>query len=463
MQSGNKKWRIIAGIVIIMGLLLIVVVIQHYKSLHTIDSSKILSIEKNTDYNEEDIRLDLITKEGQTSEPYYLSSLIVGEMMNLDTIKQVNKFRGSKDPLGKLDNWELWHFNHREEVKPHPYENSARIFSYDTMKQSAHYYGGSVAQCYDFAIYNTAMLRLLGVSSKECYTLLSPTHGYILFNYDGVDYAYSNNLIHKYQKNGIFLSLADRSYNVNFKDKMFNDIVLIANDAYYIPSNKEESNYKHEYLQKYNAYLTYTFDPESATIIDKNVLNFIGNKKLKPTKVLSAIYSLSQKNPNSQYTQGKYEAQSLLVKYPNLYLKAFSKQPMIKKVIEENNLDSKENVFFYLNDHIAVDEKCHDRSKFYSPFELEIGSNGTVVDRAIYASVLLNDLKINNSVVITDKTAYVYLDDSEQWIQADSFEEVKSYKGKILMSFNKESVYYPELEMYTYHENSKLMEAINEK
>ncbi len=59
--------------------------------------------------------------------------------------------------------------------------------------------------------------------------------------------------------------------------------------------------------------------------------------------------------------------------------------------------------------------------------------------------------------------AYVYLDDSEQWIQADNFEEAESYKGRILMSFNKEFVYYPELEIYTYHENSRLMEAINEK
>lgn len=466
MKKKRKNQSKIIGLVAVSALVLggsFMIASGHVGTNEIFDKAKILAIEKETDYQESDINLNLVGREDQSVDPYYISSLVVGEMMNPETIEKVNELKKEKEPMVALDQYEIWHFNHRDEVKRHPYESQRDrvIFSYDTMKQSENYYkGASVGLCYDFAVYNTAILRLMGVPAEECLTLTTPEHAYVLFRYGEKDYIFSNNQIELYQQEGQFSPLAKQGRPIDLKDYYFNLVGRLANDVMYTSGLTEKPVYSHDYLSRYNAYLNYDFDPTLSQETMIKALDFSSQEDLDPTSVLTNIYTLSQNYPKSQYSQGKYEAQSLLVKYPNLYFKAFDQLEMMDKVMIDADLQTPQAIFDYLNERIKVSPDLHGDDRVYSPFQLEIGSEGTAFDRGLYAACLLRQIDTPSSIVLTDQGAYLYLSQTEAWVDTSTFDFVDRPKGSLIVAFNEDYVDYPALDRHTYPETSKMIEDL---
>lgn len=458
---------------VILGIILLLVILGGYQFLgkllihnHLSKSERIelLELEKETVYSEKDIRLGIISKAYQTAEPYELSSLIVSEMMNFETINRANEYKKSKKPLEAIEKWEFFNFAHREDIGPdHPYETTQLIYSYDTMKLFKKFNGISVGQCYDFGIYNMAVLRLIGVRSDQGFVLGVNTHVYNLFNLDVEDYLLSNFYMYKYLGEGNFEAILRNKAPISLKDQDFYNVAMIANDTLYYPAKIKSSVYSNNYLNQYQQHVSFPKDDIPKLNEKISSLNFDENSVLDPYSVIKSIYHLSQVNPDSQYTQAKYASQSLLVRYPNLYLRAFAELNLIPLVITEHQLTDTADVLKYLNESITTIESLHEDTKCFSPFQIEVNKEATVIDKALYASILLEKLEISSDVVIATEDAYIYLRDQNQLISTTSFEMAEEISGEIVMIFNDENVYYPELNINNYDENNGIMETINAK
>ncbi|WP_152524003.1 hypothetical protein [Sporomusa ovata] len=164
---------------------------------------------------------------------------------------------------------------------------------------------------------------------------------------------------------------------------------------------------------------------------DENVYpNAVGNR--------DGAFSLIFNNSDSvgvlkNCVLARYAYQSLYVKNPEMYLKASIKAP---KTLElANMLGSKEDIFGWIKNHVSYGSIFEDSSeRIMTGDQVIVFKKGSLKDQAVLAFSLLKLKGYNPEMVITEKNAFIRVDNDTY--EAKTWDKVESIEGKVFLKMS---------------------------
>lgn len=442
-------------------------------------------LEKVTEYEFDDFIKRSVTKYHMDSLYMQIfSAMILTNMMSEKTIERAIGIKKSNDDYIKgLSSYNRMNIEHLTYVservdKDEPIQewhslmlSYLKFLNYDVMHSLRDNYGNTIGACADISSMNVAMLRLFGVAPEDIVLLTIPEHAITSFSYKGEDYITDNAYFFKHKGNNIYDDvigvLQDIDYG-QFED--YNKVIGICNDAYYttgftmegIMTQETFGNFidRYDFKEKYQEDINYfQLEPDKEDFplsyphVEVEIKRNDSSKKVAHD-ILDQVYKLSKDTPESQYTLAKYGYQTLLVKYPEFYIRENAKTQLIKEY--SRKLKNPEAMIEFVKDSINGESIFKEPHRVMDPEQVIVTERGGAKDKAVLLHALMSNNDIKAYVLFTDEKTYLLFNDGE-WriLDTSSMDFADKVEGELTLILNSEEIRYPLMERDTLDKETK--------
>lgn len=440
---------------------------------------EIAELEMDTEYEFDGFIKRSITK--YNMDVLYMhgfSAMILSNMMSENTIETALKIKnesGKEDIVKTLSNYNRLNVEHLTPVservdKDDPIQewhslvlSYLKFLNYDVMLSLQDEYGSVTGACADISSMNVALLRLLGISPEDISFVTIPKHAITSFSYKGNDYIIDNNYLFQHKGDNIYEDTMGILQGVDYnREENYNKVSGICNDAYYITGftmegqiTKEaydnfisrynyKNRFKNEYEDGWHYYQLKLEKDEFPENIPYVKVNVDGERSSKEVSydIMSQVYNLSKEIPKSQYTQAKYGFQTLLVKYPEFYIRENSKTQLIKDYSKKYTTTDK--MIKFIREEIKDDSIFNESHRVMDPEQIIVTKRGGAKDKAMLLHALMSNNNMKSYILFTDKKSYVLFKENE-WkiIDTTSMCYTNDIEGELSLFLSKDEVRYP--------------------
>ena len=445
---------------------------------------------------------------------YYFNSAILANMLSPESIElayTINKAsRSLEDKIFNLVAFEQQNFTHfdylvaQDPNKSHTMNelwgsfrtidnNLEPLYLIEIPEISRMYYNfynTRAFACEGFALFNAAMLRLIGLSIEDVIivnTWGEVGHVGVLVDISEGPFLFSNQYLHK--KNGISVEGESSLFGYVVPENLFvfqeRGLANFANDYYNVFTPETiTNNMPKEKVEKWYELLSELFSQKIPVIIQEGdkflndyprgqhpIISFekflprykegkvAGYPKLKIkineydnwvnfyNALRQEVWENAEFFPDSPYTLAKYNSRSLLVKKPEIYaiasIKGVKLAELVSTVLKDKNT---EEIMAWIKEHITG-EIYTQPTQIMLADETIIFSAGRSQDKALLTFSILNKKGINSEIIIGESGSYILVEQGnklELW-NMNKMEKTNQLLEKPIMIFtnNDEQIYYP--------------------